>query len=407
MDLTEAKKGRVSVWGLIVLLVFLYAVDLFDKAGIIISVACLLCILFSGTKRVPKAMVVLMAFGVSYTVSLIIFESVSFDSILKYMFLPSLTYYLGFSYGKKKGDVDSVYKFMVIILCGFFAHSLLNLGSYLKAGGLDFNVNYRWASEFWRGGAEISVILNSLYSAPMAYFCTGILITQNSKWKKVLAALCLGIIVFAMMLYQNRTTILVIAILVIIAIIRSWKNGLRISTLLICIGAVVALIATWSFNLFGVRSFVEGTTLYYRLSSTSDADRFQIWWSFIKGNPILSPFGGRKIALYLDKPYVHNMWLDTWWRVGIVPFICLVYITWDSFKVMHDYAIVEQKKRNKVIVINWMLLGLMINFLVEPVLEANPFIFYIPLLIVGAARGGMQYIQDKTDSVSPESIEKE
>ena len=402
MNVSEQKNKKISVWGIILLLVFFFAVDLFDKSGVIISVACLLCIMFSGVRRVPKTIVVLLVFGLTYIIPLAIFETVSFDSVLKYMALPSLTYYLGYCYGKKKNDADGVYSFMIIIISGFFLHSLLNLGSYLRASGMDFNVNYRWASEFWRGGEEISVILNSLYSAPMAFLCTGILITKNEKWKKIVALMCLGVIVFSMMLYQNRTTILVIAIIIVVAVILSWRKGVRLSTVMLIVGLSISLIAVWVFNFFGVRSFVEGTTIYYRLSSTADADRFQIWWSFIKGNPILTPFGGRKIALYMDKPYVHNMWLDTWWRVGLIPFLCLVYTTWDSYVVMREYTKQEQQKKNKVYVINWTLLGLLINFMVEPVLEANPFIFYIPLLIVGAARGGMQISGENSTTVSQE-----
>ena len=399
MVLSKHKNVKISLWGLIIFLVFLYALDLFDKSGVIISVACLLCVLFSGVRKVPKTIIVLAVFGITYSISLMIFETISFDAVLKYMVLPSLTYYLGYCYGKKKKNVDSVYSFMIVIISGFFLHSLLNLGMYLRASGLNFNVSYRWASEFWRGGAEISVILNSLYSAPMAFLCTGILVTKNDKWKKALALVCLGTIVFAMMLYQNRTTILVVAIIIAVAIIRSGRKGVNMSALIICIAVSILLIAIWVFNMFGVRSFVEGTTIYYRLSNTSEADRFKIWWSFISGNPVLTPLGGKKIALFMDKPYVHNMWLDTWWRVGIIPFLCLVYTTWDSYVVMRDYSVSEREKKNKIAVINWTLFGLFINFLVEPVLEANPFIFYIPLLIVGAARGGMQAKEQFANSI--------
>lgn len=404
MNVNESSRGKQSFWNLILVLLFLFAIDFLDKSGIIISIACLLCIVFAGSRQVPLSIGILVLFGISYVFSLMLYENLSLDIVMKFLFLPAMTYYLGYCYGKKTGNIGDVYKYALIIVAGFFMHSLLNFTSYLRVNGINFNANYRWANEFWRDGTPISVILNSLYSAPMAFWCTSVLITKKEKWKKMIAAICLGIIFFSMMLYQNRTTILAVLIVVMIAVAKSWKNGFNMSALIISVIIIVGLVGVWTFDLFGVRSFFVSTNIYNRLSGIANADRFQIWLSFLKGNPLLYPLGGRKVALYLNKPYVHNMWLDTWWRVGIIPFACLVYMTIHSTKTMLELSkLCSPDSRLHVSILNWMLLGLFINFLVEPVLEANPFIFYIPLLITGAAKGILCNVMNAT-ACEPSSI---
>lgn len=404
MNVNESSRGKQSFWNLILVLLFLFAIDFLDKSGIIISIACLLCIVFAGSRQVPLSIGILVLFGISYVFSLMLYENLSLDIVMKFLFLPAMTYYLGYCYGKKTGNIGDVYKYALIIVAGFFMHSLLNFTSYLRVNGINFNANYRWANEFWRDGTPISVILNSLYSAPMAFWCTSVLITKKEKWKKMIAAICLGIIFFSMMLYQNRTTILAVLIVVMIAVAKSWKNGFNMSALIISVIIIVGLVGVWTFDLFGVRSFFVSTNIYNRLSGIANADRFQIWLSFLKGNPLLYPLGGRKVALYLNKPYVHNMWLDTWWRVGIIPFACLVYMTIHSTKTMLELSkLCSPDSRLHVSILNWMLLGLFINFLVEPVLEANPFIFYIPLLITGAAKGILCNVKNAT-ACEPSSI---
>lgn len=394
MDISNSLRGKLNIWNLILMLLFLFAIDFLDKSGIIISIACLLCVIFDGSWQVPKSIGVLVVFGISYIFSLMLYESLTIDIVMKFLFLPAMTYYLGYCYGKRAENIGDVYKYALIIVVGFFIHSLLNFTSYLRVNGINFNANYRWANEFWRNGTPISVILNSLYSAPMAFWCTSVLISKKEKWIKLVAGICLGIIFFSMMLYQNRTTILAALIVVVIAAIKSWKNGFSLSALFTSMIIIAGLVGIWTFDLFGVRSFFVSTSIYNRLSGVANADRFQIWLSFFEGNPLLYPLGGRKVTLFLNKPYVHNMWLDTWWRVGILPFTCLVYMTIHSAKTMLQLSrLCSSDSQLQVSILNGMMLGLFINFLVEPVLEANPFIFYIPLLITGAAQGILRNIK--------------
>lgn len=151
------------------------------------------------------------------------------------------------------------------------------------------------------------------------------------------------------------------------------------------------MIVAWNIDFCGIRSFFEGTSFFARLSGEGQ-DRTKIWASFIFGDAWKYPFGGNKAVLYHNKPFVHNTWLDIYRRAGVIPFLTFVAFTVSSIRTTIRFASYSKsiRERNEDYqTLALALLGVTCIFFVEPVMEANPYIFYLPIFTIGAMNGRM------------------
>lgn len=388
--------GRTfSIVHCIVLILFLFSIDLFDLSGILISFGIVLLFLFCMNDiNLDHNSLILMIFSISYFLSVFYYEGASFDRIIKYAICPWACYVLGYNL-MRTGTEMSVTVFSKIIFSGFFVHGFLNLIASVNHYGIDFNNPFRLAYDFWQQ-RQISVTTASLYYTPMVLMSIGILFSSSKKIKKILALFVIGIGLFATILYQNRTLILASVVVVAMSLLFILNNksvSRRTKNMVIAsFGTIVAIsIIIWITDVGGIRSLLENTAFFARLSGSNGEgqDRTKIWVSFIFGDAWKYPFGGNKAVLYHNRTFVHNLWLDVYRRAGVVPFGCLCIFTISSVG-----TVVRFKNYSECLVnledyqtLALALIGVVCAFFVEPVIEANPYIFYLPILIVGAMNG--------------------
>ena len=382
----------------LLLILFLFAVDLFDFSGILISLALVLFFLFYIKDiKLDCESLMLMVFSASYFLSVFYYEGISFDGIIKYAVCPWACYVMAYNLMRHEAEVP-VTLFSKIMFFGFFIHGFLNLLASVNHYGIDFNNPFRLAYDFWQQ-RQISVTTASLYYTPMVLMSMGILFSSSKRIKKTLAIFVVGIGLFATILYQNRTLILASVVVIAMSLVFLMNNKSvpkRTKKMVIaCFGAIVATsIIAWTTDIFGIRSLLEGTSFFARLSGSNGEgqDRTKIWVSFIFGDAWKYPFGGNKAILYHNKPFAHNTWLDIYRKAGVIPFLSFTIFTVSSIKTtvrFADYSRSMQERDEDYQTLALALLGVACSFFVEPVMEANPYIFYLPIFTVGAMNGRM------------------
>lgn len=386
-------KLSIKCTDLLIPLMALFALDFLDLSGIILTLVLLILFVFCGKEvKLDGMSLLLILFSVAYTLSVFYYDGLTIDAIIKYALAPWGSYVLGFNILRLKRNVAST-KISKLLLVGFFTHGALNLAASAMQFGVDFNNIYRQAYDFWQGRV-ISVTTASLYYSPLVFYSIGVLFSRNTRKKKVLNIIVIAIAAFATLLYQNRTLILAAAVVLIVGAIsilldsqvsKSSKAYFVLGT----IATLAVIIVLWMADVGGVRSLIQGTSFYARLTGANGEgqDRTKIWASFIFGEAWKYPFGGSKAILYKNKPFVHNMWLDIFRKGGIIPFVSIVIFTLNAVKSTILYVKQGVKKNEDYRSIAFAMIGIAVMFFVEPVMDANPYIFYLPLIMVGLFNG--------------------
>lgn len=377
----------LSIDKLIIVLLFLFSIDLFDMSGILITLCILMLFVFYFKRiKIDKNVAILFLFSLSYFASVAFFERASIDSAIKFAVAPWGCYILGYNLGLSRGKNTVIY-LCTLLAVGFYIHGMLNLYSSIRVYGSSFNNIHRLAYDFWQN-RQISVTTAALYYSPLALMSVNTLFSAEKTGYKFFSAIVIATSLYTTLIYQNRTLVISLAIVLLINLYYFAKNKnvdkkRKIFIVGVIIGAFLFFVLEWNNNIFQIKSFIEKTTLFSRFTSSSQ-DRTKIWTSFIFGDAWKYPFGGNKAVLYANKPYVHNLWLDVFRRTGIIPFLFLVIFTFRSIIATKRFVKISCDTQNNNNAVLSLLSGLMVLFFVEPIIEANPYIFFFPIIIIGA-----------------------
>lgn len=369
------------------LLLFLFAVDIFDLSGILIAgTICIAFLLYGEQFSFDKNVFLLLLFSVSYFICISMFEPISIQGIIKYFIAPWGSYLIGYSVLKVDYRM-TVNKFAFIVLAGFFIHGMLNFYSSVKIYGFNLSSNYRLAYDFWQD-RDVSVTTAALYYSPMAVYALCSLLHKGGN--KLLALVTLIPCLIVTMLYQNRTLIVVLGFLVFVRLIRYMLDAAVSTTkkILVMVGLLVVLmgvVVSWAFDVGGMRSFLSGTRLFERFTG-EDQSRTDAWISFIL-DAWKYPFGIGDAPYYGDHfYYAHNLWLDVYRRAGVIPFVALVCFTVEAIRTGRKFLGMTGIRDKRQIIV-FTLLGIACISGVEPIIEANPYFFYLAIMIIGAMNG--------------------
>lgn len=383
-----------TVCDVVLWILFLFALDLFDLAGLLLFFDIILFYSFYLQKiKFDYISLLLIGFSLSYFFSVLFYEGTSYNTIMKYAIYPWACYVLGYNLIRIKKNL-SVTGFSKIIFLGFFLHGFFNLLASIIQYGIDFNNPFRLAWDFWQN-RQISVTTASLYYTPMVLWAVGSLFGNQKKESKVVSVLIISVGLFATVLYQNRTLILAGLVIVVTALVFvTFDKNISKKTknkLFACAGlAIVLLIVVWVTNIGGIQSLLENTSFFARLKDAKGQSRTMIWKSFIFGDAWKYPFGGSKVSLYGNQQFVHNTWLDIYRRTGFIPFLTFCVFTLASIKTIVRFKSCCNCEKNRLEdyqTLSLALIGVACVFFVEPVMEANSYIFYLPVFVVGAING--------------------
>lgn len=101
------------------------------------------------------------------------------------------------------------------------------------------------------------------------------------------------------------------------------------------------------------------------------------------------PFGSNnQFVLYGGQTYAHNFWLDIYRVAGILPFIFSISATIDEIIILFRFGRLHTDRSISPIAFCFTSAAI-INFMVEPIYIANPYIYYFFLMIQGGINGAM------------------
>lgn len=315
----------------------------------------------------------LIIFGLFYCIN-----RFSFSYIRSYFLTTVLVFMAGWVIMKMaNGDNDKAIKKLIIaIVLGFAVHALLNSLINTDSDRITISDYFHGAIISATCAGGINTIIFSLLTC---------LIMEKNKLLKIGGFVCLGISLIYASILASRTQFIILLIVFIITFVlylnEQQKPGVAMKFLFGVASVGVVLYIVYLTDLFGMRSFIESSNFYLRMteSSLENSDSIRIN-RFTEGIVALFqyPFGQE------NAPYYHNMWLDVGKIGGIIPFFCLLLFTvvttshvvqifcCKKLDIMTRYAILS------------VFMGIIFNLFVEPAMEGMFDIVLTWILLCGA-----------------------
>ncbi len=279
---------------------------------------------------------------------------------------------IGYSLGRKRKNIESYF------LCFIIGANLIPVLSVFQniittqiAIGTTRQVPSIWReSEFIYGPSSaifLSLGICLLYKT----------FTKTNLLKKIIYGLIGGSCFFTSLYLDNRTSVLILIIVLCLNIVMSfskktiWKTSLIIGFL----GVILLL----TFNKMMEYLKTSNLSIINRLQDEGiDSPRYVVWKEALAGLPE-HLFGGLKIPLSVT--YAHNFWLDIGWAAGIVPLIIILI-----YQLRSAYILKWAIKVNKRFILTTFLV-ILISLMIEPILFIGFQYFQIFIFILSMLRG--------------------
>lgn len=374
-------------------LLFLFALDFLNNSGYIFLTLFLyvLCKYLIHDKRLTlnPEFIMIILFSFSYFVMYSINFSISYQSIIYYLVGPIGSYLIGRSLISKWNINKSLYKIIMIIVIGLFIHGSLNMYIKISLGTLRFPSEY--LIDFWRN-KPISRTLQGLYLTPIS--CTmfvSIFIKDkiNSKYTRLFLLFGSIFALWSTFMLANRTLIIISIMIFSISMMLLLKENKKhfTSRFFKIIVFIILIVLLFIFDVFSIKTFIFNSPLFNRLNNLNmamlETSRYERYITFLK-NFIYYPLGGKKMPIYGgNSTYVHNVWLDIYVDVGVLPFVFFVFYTMFMLRSFIKFINIKQS-----IFLKYFALaiygGFLLTFFVEPVIEANPYYIMMFFIINGS-----------------------
>ena len=136
-------------------------------------------------------------------------------------------------------------------------------------------------------------------------------------------------------------------------------------------------VVAYQINLFGLKKFILSSHLIQR-NAVLESSRWQVYREIITN--FFEFIGGWMTGgdIVLSTGYAHNMWLDIYIFSGIVPTLFFLIYTIRVLREMFKCYQKSETMKEKLMIVAFVL-GILLNWAVEPVLEANP--YYVSVCI--------------------------
>lgn len=297
---------------------------------------------------------------------------------------------------------DNVKKIIYISSGGLIVHYLLNM--FVNLNAIDRDVIDFWSKE------SMSATRQASLAALMVGVAAAFLLSEVSRKKKLIAIVSLIIMVWYNLILAGRTLFALIAILLLFAFIhRSIVTKQKIfKTLLICLLIFIVFIYLYNNSIFGLKAFLESTTLYKRFfgnqfnqniirDSRLDNKLFYLKHFFEY------PFGGNEIRDLAGGRYAHDLYLDTYSESGIFALIAIVIYMVLSVVRMIKCMLSKQLSFETRQLIACIYIVINIQFWLEPILAGLPWLLTSYAFIDGAVTYLLYVENNQTAELNPKS----
>lgn len=309
------------------------------------------------------------------------YSRLSMDWMAKNFLNPVILCFLGYWLTlRSQSSVTSIR----LLIYGFFLHGALNILVYAMNPSTMIE---RSMINIW-GGQLTATLQNLLFIPIISLLFYGVYILRDKKRKIIIIAACV-IAVYGSIVSASRTLLYLVLICFLINMIfTAQKNQYRrINILVSVLALVVALAAAYEFNLFGIRLWVESSSLGERIAtgiSTNDSLIENIRWTM--SLKILSELPSHPLGNITVVHYAHNLFLDIAKYTGIIPALGL--LLWSLSETAKQFSYTQSNCSDEWDAILFsMTIGFMIAFFLEPVLEGLPIIFSAFCYLCGVMKG--------------------
>ena len=309
------------------------------------------------------------------------YSRLSMDWMAKNFLNPVILCFLGYWLTlRSQSSVTSIR----LLIYGFFLHGALNILVYAMNPSTMIE---RSMINIW-GGQLTATLQNLLFIPIISLLFYGVYILRDKKRKIIIIAACV-IAVYGSIVSASRTLLYLVLICFLINMIfTAQKNQYRrINILVSVLALVVALVAAYEFNLFGIRLWVESSSLGERIAtgiSTNDSLIENIRWTM--SLKILSELPSHPLGNITVVHYAHNLFLDIAKYTGIIPALGL--LLWSLSETAKQFSYTRSNCSDEWDAILFsMTIGFMIAFFLEPVLEGLPIIFSAFCYLCGVMKG--------------------
>lgn len=403
-EMNTKKTLRWEVVANIVLLCF--AISLFNLAGYIFAAVLLVTLFYNvGLIKISTPELTLMGFSLFYFVIYSFHFPVTIEEIILFLAGPWGAYLIGKQYVLRSRRKNAMMTLIVILAAGMCLHGLLNWVAMLRS---DYMLSYAYKREsvdFWRGDV-VSVTVTGMFFTFATGLSLGALFSKTPTKVKIWAVVTLVACLAATVFFANRT-LLVVALLMLVGylaatVVSSKVSSARKALLLSLMGLALLLLAlAFAFNWFGFADRVMSLKLFQRMNE-GERGRMDQWKLILEDSAFWSyPMGGGMIAAAGGENYLHNLWLDIYNRVGVLPFIMIIIfvVQMASRYLSFRRTMLRHGKMVECACVTALLIATVLNCMVEPIIEANPYYFLIVLMFLGAMNGQTRKLENEKLSV--------
>lgn len=380
-------------WLIILFLISISFLDRINDIMVIFGIYSLaLVVLYWEKITFNLEFILLVAFGTAYFFTYIRYNDYTKWTHIKYWLGAPLMYLAGKFFINRK--TEKYFKWVIIVtMVGLFTYVMLSMISYLN---LELE-GVRQTQDFWAGhvigATNLGVYIVSIGTLmPFMFF--------NLSWKKEYYLKIPLIIMFILSIYftillANRTYFIIILLTFLSSLVMEviLSKGKKIKLILTIIVAIVAFLILYNIDFLNIKTFIESTKWYDRYIKTvtsgffNDA-RFKVYPHIIR-QFFDYPQGGYLMDLG-GLHYAHNLWLDVLYAVGNYPFYMLVAYSILTGVTLVRLILNKQIPTNVKTLVFGVFIAYTLQFMVEPIMEAVPYVFYLILLINGAT---YQYVK--------------
>lgn len=320
-----------------------------------------------------KNMWLLLYFGLTYT----LFDQITVSNLLYYVLLPILAYTAGWAI-TESGKAEKMKDHMLALIMGFGAHVALNFFN-------NIGMQRSQMIDFWSNSHRNATALGMLNTFLIVTLLYTLCMEKRKRVKCILLAMIIVAVLYMFML-GTRTQYLILVLVGILSAVFYFYETSGIKGVFKCLRfvvlAVAILLLIYTLNLFDIQTFILKSNLIRRFTdgsnlSASDAVRFKSIWIGLK-ELLLYPLGGRE-----NEFYRHNMWLDVGRVSGIIPFALILSYSISTFLNMWKIFCNESQEIGLRYLVFGLYVGIMLNFLVEPIMEGFFDFFLITCVLNG------------------------
>ena len=315
------------------IILFCFSIALFNLPGYIFAaLIALMFFLYARNIQISSNVLLLMLFSVCYFSFYWFHYGMDINTIILYLIGPWSAYILGSVYIETAVKKNAFILLIFVLSLGMYLHGVLNVVAYIRSDYLDLYNYYRQSVDFWRGELVNVKTTEMLYTFATGA-CLGVLFTSYKPVYKIISSVVIAISLLLTIFLANRSLVVIFVVLLFWRLI-VWMADVNVSLKRKVIVAIVLLavmslaIILVSLNIAGLGDVFYSTKIVQRFTSETELNRFDVWSIFFDDFSFIAhPFGGEYLTQNTDHSYLHNIWLDVYNRVGVIPFVLLVVIT--------------------------------------------------------------------------------